>query len=158
MSFEPFIIDESHEYNYVLVNPPPPPPNPPVSVPLVPVVPKKTYMDIIRCFTHSFIIQVESSYNSEPSVISENKDTFAFTIGNVKFINVILGNNFFKYNVETSSVEKSSFGNGITQNGDNIDVAVSNWTYRIDLSNKSAIAFSNVDIPADALSKMIHYN
>jgi hypothetical protein len=117
----------------------------------VPVAPKKIYMDIIRYFTNNFTVQVESSYDSELDVISQNKSTFAFTIGNVKFINF----NNSRYNIESDTVERGSFGNGIVRNGNNIDVACGNWTYRINLSNKSAITFSNVNIPAEALAKMI---
>jgi len=110
-----------------------------------------TYKHIIRCFSNFIDISVHSNYTTELNVISENKSTFAFTIGNVKFINI----NNLRYNVESDTVEKGSFGNGIVLNGNTIDVTSAAGTYRIDFSNKSAITFSNVDIPAGALAKMI---
>jgi hypothetical protein len=122
-----------------------------VSTPVIATSYPNIRKHIIRCFSNLIDISVHSNYSTEINVISENKSTFAFTIGNVKFINI----NNLRYNVESDTVERGSFGNGIVQNGNTIDVIREAGTYRIDFSNKSAITFSNVNISAGALAKMI---
>ena len=133
------------------------------------IVPKKMHMNIIRHFHSGLSIQVESAYDTELSVITEDTSTHTYSVSNVKLITVYLGKNHFQYDVSTSTVVKNVDSTKIAKSGNTIDITIdslvgrtvngitiSQGVYRIDLSNASssgAVSFSNISVPSDS---MIH--
>ena len=132
-------------------------------------VPKKTHMDIIRHFHSGLSIQVESSYNTDLNVITEDTSTHTYSVSNVKLIAVYLGRNRFQYDVSTSEVVKNEDSANIVKNGDTIDITINSLVgrtvngdtitqgvYCIDLSNASSsgtVSFFNDSVPSNS---MIH--